>query len=339
MSILILSEHPSLNEADLGPFTNGFWRYFKAKLSQFGINPRECEWLNCVDKPSGSMFAYLVKGKAAGLKGYPEIANKHYLAPFLAPRIGRLAQLITSIKPNLVLAVGDIPLAILTRQSKMSYARGRITTAGPEFGGVKVLPILHPSKVMSDMAQEPIYYADLLKARREAAFPEVRRPQRWLHLRPSIEDLEDFWQEHIVHSPALSVDIETKGTMITCVGFAPQPDRCLVVPFYDEEKKDGNYWATKKEEVLAWQFVRRCLNTPTIGVFGQNFSYDAQYLLRQMGIPTTSWRDDTMIMHHAMQPEMPKGLGFLASVYTDELAWKFMHKRKSSDRSGKKEDE
>ena len=72
--------------------------------------------------------------------------------------------------------------------------------------------------------------------------------------------------------------------------------------------------------------------------FGQNFSYDVQYLWR-LGIPVPNWGDDTMIIHHAMQPEMEKGLGFLASIYTDELAWKFMHKKKATDRSGKKEDE
>jgi hypothetical protein len=36
---------------------------------------------------------------------------------------------------------------------------------------------------------------------------------------------------------------------------------------------------------------------------------------------------------------MKKSLGFLASIYSEELAWKFMHKLKTSDRSGKKDDE
>jgi hypothetical protein len=31
-----------------------------------------------------------------------------------------------------------------------------------------------------------------------------------------------------------------------------------------------------------------------------------------------------MLLHHALQPEMDKGLGFLGTVYTDELPWKFM---------------
>jgi hypothetical protein len=31
-----------------------------------------------------------------------------------------------------------------------------------------------------------------------------------------------------------------------------------------------------------------------------------------------------MLLHHALQPESLKGLGFLGSVYTDEGNWKQM---------------
>jgi hypothetical protein len=31
-----------------------------------------------------------------------------------------------------------------------------------------------------------------------------------------------------------------------------------------------------------------------------------------------------MLLHHALQPESEKGLGFLGSVYTNEASWKLM---------------
>ena len=34
--------------------------------------------------------------------------------------------------------------------------------------------------------------------------------------------------------------------------------------------------------------------------------------------------EDTMVMHHAMEPEIQKKSGHLGSVYTDEPAWKLM---------------
>jgi len=40
-----------------------------------------------------------------------------------------------------------------------------------------------------------------------------------------------------------------------------------------------------------------------------------------------SWcSEDTMLCHHAIQPESLKGLGFLGSIYSDEATWKGMAK-------------
>ena len=337
MSILILGDFMTLNERQ--PFTNGLWGYFKAQLSRAGINPRECEWLNCLPRSASSFYSFTQESKSGALAGLPALGKKAWLRAEFGPDLHSVYSAIRRIKPNIIIVCGELPLLLLTHQTKLKFARGRVTTAVAAAGNVKVLPVLHPRAIMAEISQEPILLMDLLKAKRQSFFPEVRRPQRWLHLRPSIEDLETFWQDFITKSSGLSVDIETKTPLITCVGIAPSPDRCLVVPFFDEEQPDGNYWRTAREEKIAWRFVRRCVNTPGTRVFGQNFQYDAQYLWREMGIPLTSWTDDTMIMHHALQPEMEKGLGFLASIYSEELAWKFMAKRRVADRSGKKEDE
>ena len=46
-----------------------------------------------------------------------------------------------------------------------------------------------------------------------------------------------------------------------------------------------------------------------------------------MGIKVYGAVEDTMFAHHALQPEMLKGLEFLGSVYTDEGSWKSDHRR------------
>ena len=83
----------------------------------------------------------------------------------------------------------------------------------------------------------------------------------------------------------------------------------------------------------AWRFVRHVCET--FPVFGQNFSYDLQYLYYFMGIRCLNIPDDTMILHHSMYPEMEKSLGFLASIYTNEPSWKFM---RTDNATLKKED-
>jgi uracil-DNA glycosylase len=338
MSILILSDYPSLNEAGR-PFTNGYWSYFRAQLRRAGINPDECIWMNVFNSPASSFYAFTQESKSGALTGVPYVARKAYLRAEFGPELHQLYTSIRRIKPNIIVTCGELALLVVTHQQHLKFARGRVTTSITSCGTTKVLPVLHPRAVMAEIKQEPILLMDLQKAKRQSTFSEVIRPQRYLHLRPSLEDLESFWQEFILSSSSLSIDIETKNPIITCVGISPSPDRSLVIPFFTKENPTGNYWATAREEKIAWQFVYRCLNTPGKRVFGQNFQYDTQYLWRYMGIPCSSWTDDTMLMHHALQIEMNKGLGFLASIYSEELAWKFMHKRRAADRSSKKEDE
>jgi hypothetical protein len=41
-------------------------------------------------------------------------------------------------------------------------------------------------------------------------------------------------------------------------------------------------------------------------------------------------------LHHALFPELPKSLGFMGSIYTNESSWKLLRERKSD--SNKRED-
>lgn len=340
MKLLIVGEFPTLNEST-GPFSNGFWRYFKAKLRDLGFPMSELQFVNVFNKPSGSIFRFMQESKSGAYPGLPYYAKKAYLRMEYAHELDTLYRHIKRVKPNLTLLVGDAPLWALTGTTGMLGARGRVTQMLDIAGGGKALPIMHPRMIVEDIRQEPVLIADLSKAKREMEFPELRRPRRFIHMRPTLDDLETFWNEHLLGAPVISVDIETKGTFITCVGFAPTGEHALVVPFFDEEQPSGNYWATKKEELFAWKFVRRVLERPVTEarVLGQNFTYDLQAFLKQMGIKVPGYAEDTMLLHHSLQIEMRKSLGFQASLYTDELQWKALGKRKSSDKSGKKEDD
>lgn len=338
--IIVVGEFLSQrDQAAGGPFKDGLGKMLMAMLSQAGISPRECLFTNVImEVPRGRPSPFSFCGtKDQGIEYVKPLKPGKYIRAEFKPHVDRLWKLIAHEKPNLVIALGDLALWALTSEKNMKFARGRIVLGHAAIPETKILPTWSPRQIQSDYKQRPVAIADLTKAAREAEFPEVRRPQRFIHLYPSLKDLEEFYHEYITPSPYLDVDIETKGTMITCVGFAPTHDRAIVVPFFDEEQEDGNYWRTQLDEYRAWGFVRRMLSLGK-SVCGQNFQYDVQYFLRKMGIPVPDFRDDTMLMHHALQPEMEKGLGFLASIYTDELPWKFMHKTASNDKTGKKED-
>jgi uracil-DNA glycosylase len=337
--ILVVGEFLSNIDAEKGgPFMDGLGLTFKSLMRQAGIEPRECKFINVINRqsPTNSMFGFCGT-KDDGIPRVRYLKRGKYVLAKYQPDLEHLWDTINALKPTLVLAVGDMPLWALTSESAIKTARGRITPGNSAIPGIKVLPCYSPRQLMAEWALRPIILADLGKAQRESTFPDIRRPQRFIHLHPTIEDLEDFLTTYILPCDTLDVDIENKQEIITCVGFAPTPDRAIVVPFFSQAHEDGNYWRTEREEYIAWKWVMRVLRLGK-RVGGQNYQYDMQHLWRTMGIKNPNFTDDTMLMHHALQPEMLKGLGFLGSVYTDELSWKFMHKVASTDKTAKKGD-
>jgi DNA polymerase I-like protein with 3'-5' exonuclease and polymerase domains len=102
----------------------------------------------------------------------------------------------------------------------------------------------------------------------------------------------------------------------------------LVVPFI-ARLTGGSYWGDESHELRAWACVRALLESKIPKVF-QNGLFDAQYLSR-MGFRLQSLRHDTMLLHHALFPELQKGLGFLGSVYTNEQSWKMLRRHKGEE--------
>ena len=300
--------------------------------SQAGIELADCLTRAVLpETPPGRGFdSFCIRSKVGAVPGYPYIRRGFYLPEALAPHIAALRTWLNRHRPNIVVALGNVPLWALTKQTGLERWRGSPTL--DHAGEFKVLATWSPAAIIKQWNLRPIAFMDLCKAKRESESPLIKRPKRYIHLEPTIADIEDFYQKHIVPAPFIACDIETKQSTITEVGFATSASRALVIPFWSRAR--GNYWRTPAEERAAWEWVRRILaEKPTIG---QNFQYDMQYLWREMGIASPQFAGDTMILHHALQPEMKKGLGFLGSVYTDEPSWKFM---RTDHSTLKKEDE
>lgn len=322
-NIMLLGEAWDKDDEQEGrPFvgTSGF--ILNGMLKEIGIVRDECYVTNVFNlrpEPSNDIIN-LCGLKADGIPGYPALTNGKYVQAQYAPELIRLFREIDAVKPNVVVALGATAAWALCKTTGIKKIRG-----APILGrnGIKVLPTYHPAAVGRDWTLRPIVLSDLDKAKMEAEYPEIRRPQRLIHIEPTLNDLVEFEFTHIRNSSSLSIDIETKNDQITCIGFAPTTDRCLVVPFYDPMKKDGNYWPTLEEELRAWKWVQRVCNLNKQIVF-QNGLYDMHFLWRRYGITVKHALDDTMLMHHALQPEMEKGLGFMGSLYTNEANWKFM---------------
>lgn len=329
-SIVIVGEAWGKDEeAARAPFVGASGRVLNYMLHNVGIDRKRCFITNVFNLyPERNDVESLCGPKSEGIPGMPYLRRGKYVNAKYASELDRLYREIQNEQPNVIIALGATAAWALMHTSGIRQIRGAPAASHlqrPCGGAYKVLPTYHPSAVIRDWSLNPVTMADLAKAKREAKFPEVRRPAREIWIEPDLADLFEFEQRYIEDAEELSIDIETIQDQITCVGFAPTKSVALVVPFYAKARAAGNYWRTYEEECEALAWVARQCQRP-ISIFGQNFIYDMRFLWEKYGIPVPGAKHDTMLLHHALQPELQKGLGFLGTIYTDEASWKFMRK-------------
>jgi hypothetical protein len=195
------------------------------------------------------------------------------------------------------------------------------------------LPTFHPAAVLRQWDLRATVLADLVKAHRQMEFPEIRRPRRVVAVAETLDEVQ-FYAATLSSSRPLAVDVETRKGQITCIGFSQHPAYAFVVPFIRGHK--DHYWpAAREHQVL--QLVATILQSPAPKVF-QNGLYDLHYIWRTWRIAPRNCLHDTMLRHHAEYPELPKSLGFMGSVYTDELSWKLMRASAYKDTEMKADD-
>lgn len=305
-------------------FSGSAGKFIAAMLSSVGIKFDDCAKASVLSfNPPSNDLKNICGPKTEGVPGFPALIKGKYLNARYASEIDRLYTEVAELNPALIITFGPTACWAFLKTSGLKHMRG--ASAGFNLHGkqYKVFPTYSAKAIFQEWKLKPILFSDLDKCKHESTFREIVRPSRELWLEPSYGDLLLFEQEHILPSPNLSVDIETAGRQITCIGFAPTPHIGLVVPITDEERPGHSYWPALDEELLVWKWIAKILKLPK-NVIGQNFLYDINHLWTNFGVPAWYAGDDTMLLHHALQPEMQKGLDFLGSIYTKEAKWKFM---------------
>jgi len=317
-------------ERERAPFVGAAGYQLNSLLKDAGIPRYECFLTNVFNlrpKPTNKIDNLCAK-KADVRHNLPALRPGHYIRDEFLPELDRLYREIGALRPNLVVALGGTASWALLHDSRITKLRGAVATS-TVLPGQKVLPTFHPSYILQgSYDQRPVVVLDLLKAKREAEFPEVRRPHRTIYIEPLLSEIEWFINTFIMPSKCISVDIETVERIITCIGFSPSKEIAMVIPFRDLRKPSKTYWGSLDAEVKAWALVRKILDLPIPKVF-QNGLYDMHFLWKIYGIRPRAVEHDTMLLHHALQPESQKSLDFLGSVYTDEAAWKLVMRSKN----------
>lgn len=331
--ILFVGEAPgAVEEAKGEPFVGPAGQLLRNFLQMVGINPEECFFTNLskLRPPDNKLHQFFHDG------GIPNEIVRDGLAELMYE--------IKSVRPNVIVSLGNFPLWALTGKARwfdkiqegkrirgftgIHDWRGSILHS-TLVRGFKVIPTFHPSYIQQEgMSDHGIFLTDLERVKREAEFPEIRRPDpaiilveenpkalvNWAAVVDGWED--PMWEPHDwnrfqikdyllsdLHKPT-TIDIEfiPDTANLICTGLAKEWDKAFVIP--NNNLGDLSYLG---------EIIRR-----TQSFNAQNSMFDASVLEWHYGLPIMDRVVfDTMVAAYCANVELPKGLDFLCSIHTD----------------------
>lgn len=336
-TLVILGEAPGADEEIAGiPFVGPAGKMLTDIMAQAGLDRREWHILNTFIKrpPNNDLKdTEWTLNKTEWKQTYgspppsePPPLKKRHLRLEHHWQIAELHKRLSILKPDLIVAMGATALWALTGNDAITLFRGNFFTS--PFG--PAIATLHPASVLYLYSNLPLLWADLAKVRMwlEGSLPQPMRRKLWVN--PTFDEIEAVYTRWAASSVEhlMGVDIETCPAIdqITTISFSFENEG-ICIPFWDRYELDlskQNYWPSPAEEVQAWRWVEKFCKLPNPKVT-QNGLYDAQYMLdAPIQLRMRNWREDTAILQHAYQPELPKALGVLASLYLNEPGWKQM---------------
>jgi len=223
----------------------------------------------------------------------------------LEAAVNRLKSELETVKPNVVIPLGDEPLYFLCNLHGIQKWRGSIlpSTLLP---GLKCVPSVHPAWIVRGMWKwEPVFtHIDLARAIAESATPEINLPIRNAITGPSLNTVLDYINEAHKHE-ILSVDIEVYGYSstgtgeIACIGIGFSDSEAICIPFVHAGGRP--YWDVHSEALL-WRAIAKLLQDSNIKKVGQNLAFEWIYFWLHNIFPSNMWID-TMLLHHTLYPD------------------------------------
>lgn len=242
----------------------------------------------------------------------------------LANDIEKTHALIALVKPNVIIALGNLSLLALTGRTSIKKWRGSQLVYESDDWTCQVVPAYHPRYIQRDYSVRAVTVHDLRRVLRISTSPVATTPSWVFQVRPSFSEallsLRKLRAKVEAAPTPISVDIETRAGHLACIGFATDKKKAFCIPLMCVERKEG-YWSATEELVLINE-MREVMTHRNAKCFGQNFLYDVQYIYRFWFFVPNIWYD-TMLTQHLLFPGTPKGLDYLASLYCEHYVyWK-----------------
>ncbi len=253
-----------------------------------------------------------------------------------------LASELRMVSANVIVPVGGKALRVLCGDNhasieswRGSIIEGRLAT----ISGRKCIPLIHPAATLRNWKKYwPASIEDLRRIARESHTKGLNLPRRTYTIRPTFDQAIEYLDACSKTSNYISVDTETLVGKMVSVQFSYDPSHAICIPF--QYRSGRSYWPTDQEAII-WKKVLDVIHNNNRQLIGQNFiNYDLFYFAAMGGDPKRIHDNialDTMYAAQCLDPELPKGLDFLTSIYTREPFYKSERKGGWLTREGENE--
>lgn len=317
--IVIVTEFATADDLWRGfPLAGTAGDAFGAFLHEAGIIRSECYITSVLKyRPKGdSTESLFSQNKAAAERdGLFHTINGTYVNPNIVPHIHALHSELSTLSPDVILALGSFSMFCLTEvYGSVDTWRGSHLEYKPR-PEITVIPTYTIRDIYARWELKSICVRDLQRVRAVADNPEFYvYPNYKFLIRPTFFEVEHVLSRALeklrIGTLQLSCDVETVARQISCIGLAWSAREAICIPLMTLE---GHYWSDEKE-ISIMTLLHAILTHPNIRILGQNFNYDSQHFAHSFGfIPHLAF--DTMIAQHVLLPGVPKALDFLSSMY------------------------
>jgi DNA polymerase len=332
---MVVGEAWGANEAQQHqPFVGESGKELSRMLKEAGIDESACFFTNVVNaRPDNNDFTKFLIPNELAKKNKAGAVKRVFPNNQLHQGLEALHAEIATIRPRMILALGNWPLWALTPHANVATKKGYRVPAGIDSwrgsqlwyddGGlntpsIPLLPTYHPAGVLRNWPWRHLAVHDFRRAAKHLAGAKPWTDDRVLdwNLSPGVYDVRR-WVDRFLSWPdktlELVLDLETYAGKIHILGLRDK-NSCLVVPFMHVNKAGTQPFYSRNDFISIYSNLRRLLTDPRVHLVGQNLIYDAQYLERYFCYtPKISF--DTMVAQYICFPAERKGLDFISSIY------------------------
>ncbi len=340
-SVVILLSYPTYNELSTGYPLAGGTGYLLYKLLREAGLPLETCFTTYVFPRLPSLgninTEFNLKKKKTNIL-HSERFRQAWASKSLLVNIEVLKSHLSTIKPKVILAVGELALYTLTGLKGIKMWRGSLLESNLD--GVPPTPVIttwSPLSLQKQMQLRSDVKVDLARVKR-ALEGGSRKPEGEIEFSIAAPSTPHHFPDSSTSEVVL--DIETRSSCITWIGFAwhcREKGKTIahIIPFI--LANGSYYWPTPELEAEQVHKIRDLLySNPRTTFIGQNILYDLQYIWRHWGVIPEKVAD-TMIGHHSLLPSTQKSLAYLASYYCKDYSnWKDTVRQKHTADEGEK---